>query len=468
VERHGAGWRTRVREPGTGRLITVKSGCESEVEAEAAGWKYLNDITEGTWRDPQRGRMPLRTYIDKRWWPAQRLSLNTRAQYRSLLIHHVLPDFGDRPLATFISPEEISAWEIGLHEKPQPPLGKPLSVVSARKCRKLLSLILSDAVVADLISRNVAEIPRRRGMAASEARAAAAEAELEPWTNPLQALLIAERAALLSGRNEEFVQIITEHYTGMRWGEMVGLEAPNVKRGSIRIWWQLAEVNGVFVKIPPKYGSRRTIDIAPFLWDLLSAHMRATEDRECSCDRTSGAPLCDGARHVFLGRPKQRAGDSRLEAHKGVHQRRSGYAAWIFKPAATGWYPARKPWPVRPVPVTAGPWPGPPVRGRNAHGRAQACWLPILPGATPHSCRHGRETCMDNRGVQKVLRDLVMGHRTAGMEGVYAHVTPQSRAALIAADEADWQSSLAARAAISPRSPVLVLDALLASFQNDE
>ena len=118
--------------------------------------------------------------------------------------------------------------------------------------------------------------------------------------------------------------------------------------------------------------------------------------------------------------------------------------------------------------MTAEPWPGLPVRGRNAHGRAQACWLPILPGATPHSCRHGRETCMDNRGVQKVLRDLVMGHRTAGMEGVYAHVTPQSRAALIAADEVDWQSSLAARAAISPRSPVRVLDALLASFRNDE
>jgi len=41
---------------------------------------------------------------------------------------------------------------------------------------------------------------------------------------------------------------------------------------------------------------------------------------------------------------------------------------------------------------------------------------------------------MDNHGVQKVLRDLVMGHRTSGMEGVYAHVTPESRAALIAAD----------------------------------
>lgn len=66
----------------------------------------------------------------------------------------------------------------------------------------------------------------------------------------------------------------------------------------------------------------------------------------------------------------------------------------------------------------AGPWPGVPVRGRNALGRAQACWLAILPVATPYFCRHGRETCMDNHGVQKVLWDLVMGHRTARLAPV--------------------------------------------------
>jgi integrase len=464
VERHGSGWRARVRDPDSGRLVTVASGCESEREAEAAGWKHLNDITAGTWRDPQRGQLLLRTYLDKRWWPAQRLALNTKAQYRSLLIHHILPGFGNRPLATIVSPEEIAAWEIALHEQPQPPRGKPLSALTARKCRKLLSLILSDAVNAKLISGNAAEIPRRRGMAASEARAAAAEAEQRPWTSPLQALLIAERAALLSGRDEEFVQVITMHYTGMRWGELTGLEASHVSPGSIRIWWQLAEVNGVFVKIPPKYGSRRTIDVAPFLSDLISAHLRNTEARECACERRGGEPLCEGTRHVFLGRPKDRPHGGHPQG-RGVHQRRSGYTAWIFTPAATGWYPRRKPHPAHPVPVTATPWPGVPVRGRNAGGRAQACWLPVLPGATPHSCRHGRETCMDTHGVQKVLRDLVMGHRTAGMEGVYAHITPESRAALTAADQADWNSSLAARAAISPCSPVPVLDRLLAPFR---
>jgi hypothetical protein len=72
---------------------------------------------------------------------------------------------------------------------------------------------------------------------------------------------------------------------------------------------------------------------------------------------------------------------------------------------------------------------------------------------------------MSDHGVPKVLRDLVMGHRTAGMEGVYSHVTPESRTALIAADEADWKASLAARALMSPRSPVPVLDALLSALR---
>jgi len=462
VERHGSGWRTRVREEGSGRLVTIASGCESEVAAEAAGWKYLNDVTEGTWRDPRRGQMLLSTYVDKRWWPAQRLALNTKAQYRSLLMRHILPAFGGRPLASITSPEEVAAWEISLHDRPT---GRTLSVNSARKCRKLLALILGDAVAAGLITRNAATIPRRRGMAASETRAAAAEAALDPWTSPIRALLIAERAALLSGRDEEFVQVITMHFTGMRWGEITGLEAASVTPRTIRIWWQLAEINGVFVRIPPKYGSRRTIDIAPFLWDLLSMHLAATDGRTCSCDRADGTPLCEGTRHVFLGRPKDQPGRAGLEARRGAHQRRSGYAAWIFTPAATGWYPQRTPQPARPVPVTAAPWPGIPLRGRNAHGRAEACWLPVLSRATPHSCRHGRETCMNDHAIPKVLRDLVMGHRTAGMEGVYAHVTPESRAALIAADEADWKSSLAVRSALSPRSPVPVLDRLLSAFQ---
>jgi hypothetical protein len=58
-----------------------------------------------------------------------------------------------------------------------------------------------------------------------------------------------------------------------------------------------------------------------------------------------------------------------------------------------------------------------------------------------------------------------MGHRTAGMEGVYAHVAPETRSALMAVDERDWQASLQARFALSANSPVPVLDALLAQLR---
>jgi hypothetical protein len=43
------------------------------------------------------------------------------------------------------------------------------------------------------------------------------------WATPLQALLVAERAALLSGRDEDFTMVVTIAYTGMRWGETIGL-----------------------------------------------------------------------------------------------------------------------------------------------------------------------------------------------------------------------------------------------------
>jgi hypothetical protein len=43
-----------------------------------------------------------------------------------------------------------------------------------------------------------------------------------------------------------------------------------------------------------------------------------------------------------------------------------------------------------------------------------------------------------------------MGHHTAFMEGFYAFVTPESRAALLAADQGERHASLAVREAIGP------------------
>jgi hypothetical protein len=84
-----------------------------------------------------------------------------------------------------------------------------------------------------------------------------------------------------------------------------------------------------------------------------------------------------------------------------AHWRRNGFATWLFQPAATGWYPRKAPQAARPVPVLAEPWPGVPVRGRNAAGRADACWLPIAPGLTPHGLRHSHRTVMEELGTRE-------------------------------------------------------------------
>lgn len=77
--------------------------------------------------------------------------------------------------------------------------------------------------------------------------------------------------ALLSGRDDEFVAGIVKGYTGMRWGEIVGLEPEFVRPKSIRVEWQLYELDtGELHRCPPKDDSYRDIDTPDFLASLLS------------------------------------------------------------------------------------------------------------------------------------------------------------------------------------------------------
>lgn len=54
---------------------------------------------------------------------------------------------------------------------------------------------------------------------------------------------------------DEFVGVVLKGYTGMRWGEIVGLETQYVspKTKTIRVEWQLYELDsGVLHRCPPK------------------------------------------------------------------------------------------------------------------------------------------------------------------------------------------------------------------------
>jgi len=68
-------------------------------------------------------------------------------------------------------------------------------------------------------------------------------------------------------------------------------------------------------------------------------------------------------------------------------------------------------------------------------------------------------------GIPEILAEQRLGHQVPGMRGLYAHASHQMREKLTAALQARWDVSLRQRAAIDPRSPVPLLDNLLAPFR---
>lgn len=414
------------------------------------------------------------------WGPAQDVGIKTRTHYRYLIETHIQPTFGHRALSD-ITTAAVASWEQGLLAAGYSRDGVP------RAAHVLLSTILGDAVAEGLIDKNPALRPRRRGRR-SGAGTAGRKAE-KAWATPMQVLLLAERLAVLSGRNDDFIMAITFAYTGMRWGELMGLQPEYVRLSHVRVDQQLMELAGRFYLLPPKDDSHRNIDLPPFLADLLSRQLQAHPERRCSCtpSKIEGQieQTCQGGRFVFLAPGTFRA------AARGVvtgHIRSSNYIRRYFGPAADGWYRRSDRGAARRVMVDLGEgqlWPGTPWRPawpapepgrpfdipqgprwrRVRDGMALASWAPIVPGLTPHGLRHGHKTWLTELGVPEILQAERMGHAVPGMRGVYTHVSEKMRADMLAGLTQLWEESLAARALICPRSPVSVLDELLAPYR---
>jgi hypothetical protein len=256
-----------------------------------------------------------------------------------------------------VGTELITRWENGL------PARTGISRRTARDARSLLCTILGDAAAAKppLIPYNPALRPRNRG------RRTGRRLDRGPqkvWAPPLQALLVAERAALLSGRDEDFTMVVSMGYTGLRWGETIGLELDFVRAAEIQVEWQLREINGRFYRLPPKDDSYRStswepclpVDLPGFLADLITRQTETSPRQKCDCVGQHGG----SGRYVFLGRD-------------GGHYRRSNYARRVFRPACDGRHESGSGRPARLIIADTTVWPGVPV----------AAWPPAPPVASP-------------------------------------------------------------------------------------
>ncbi|AUY50990.1 LacI family DNA-binding transcriptional regulator [Streptomyces sp. CB01881] len=498
-ENRGDYWRARYKiAPGkygtvldaNGKAVRYKTKRAAEKAAAIAEEEVAKEAAQQpAASEPER--MTFGEYASA-WYEDQDLAASTMQNYRRHIEEHLLPEFEGAYLDE-ITKGAVDGWERTERERGYAPS-------SIKTWRGTLHLVLADAVDAGLRDSNPATRRRGRGKRAGRSRNRSREKVI---TTALGILLIAERTALLSGRDDEFVGVVTKGYTGMRWGEIVGLETGFIRPAAVRVEWQLYELDsGELHRCPPKDDSYRTIDAPPFLSGLLTGQVGRVGTKPCECHglrylfsghgaangaaRRPGAKLVDVARAAgvstgtvsnVLNRPHAVALDTRSRVEKAIadlgfirfwssgenaaHWRRNGFATWLFHPAATGWYPKKAPEEARPVPLIAEPWPGIPARGRGAAGRAEACWLPIQRGLTPHGLRHTHKTMMDEFGTPPKLKDERMGHEDGSVQARYSHITPEMRSKLMDDLTAVWDASLEARRRMSPGSPVKVLDTLL-------
>jgi integrase len=178
------------------------------------------------------------------------------------------------------------------------------------------------------------------------------------------------------------LMVLTAAYTGMRWGELSGLDRANVDLDHHTIYVHpevgaLHEVGGKLFLGPPKTAdSVRHIDLPPFLTGRLGAAL----------DEHDHPTVFPGARGGF--------------------QRRSNFNRRAWSPAVTG---------------------------------DPAAGLPtVLTGMHFHDLRHIHKTWLIEDGIPEIAQARRLGHRLGGGRGIYSHVTPAMRQRTVDALEARW------------------------------
>ena len=230
---------------------------EFERKHDAQVWlaNIQADLSRGLYVDPSAGKTLFKVFAAE--WLANQIHQKptTREQAETNLKNHILPTFGDRPLAS-IRPSHVQAWV------------RDRSNVIAPATVELVYRYLSTIFRAAVTDQVIAVSPCQKiGLPQRERRE----------VHPLSTRQIDQ---LVDGVGERYkALVIAAAGTGMRQGELFGLTVDRVDflRGrSIRVDRQLIALKGEQPKFgPPKTkASVRTIPLPAVVGDALALHLQ--------------------------------------------------------------------------------------------------------------------------------------------------------------------------------------------------
>ncbi|WP_371624096.1 hypothetical protein OG245_15395 [Streptomyces sp. NBC_01116] len=392
AEKRGSTWRARYNKPDGS--VGSESGFPTKKTALGWGREQEAAIRAGRWVDPDLRATTFGEFT-KSFMTSRRKRGRTVGTRWEKLDSHILPRWQDTALGS-ITWYEVDAWQQSL----------TIADVSRGHCVSLMSTIMTAAVDAQHITVNPLFGRRRtRDTAGDAAVPKAPKVSRDP--RPEDALLLAERLGPARG-----IHVLTTAFTGLRWGEGLGLHRDRalLERRQpwgdaefvcpvLRVVEEYAEYqerdpdgtkNGYLLQLEPTKndGSTRDIDVPRFLARLLRHHLDDWP-HERPFSTTSGKPW------------------------------RRGNWSRDFRPACDG----RD------------------ERAKRQGVSYRAEWEPILPGLDMRALRALHDTLQAQIGVKEPLAFEAAGHRRPGIKRHYQRPTPDMRAERLAGlEEVFWKA----------------------------
>lgn len=405
-------WNTGKKNPDTGKwLYDSQGGFDDRDAAIAYGLDRESDIRNDRYISRRDGSTLMTEYC-KTWQQTLDVGHLRRRNIEMYIRLYIEPRWGQTTVAD-IKPSAYRAWEMWLKDQPNIGDGYRKEILS------VFSMMMDDAVDDEMRKSSPVQKHRRRGR---YVKRKPKERKRDMRIEDVHQLA---SNALVYWGFPGYVFFLTMAFTGMRPGELYALRreycCPNwpasdpridpdeaeryeedVERyagedpmPAIRVEWQHQRKDSVLTLLPPKYDSRRTLVVPPFLAELLEM-LLLSGDFDYVFPSISGGEL-GGLNFTYAyWRP---VADGREERKvRGPGEGRGGCRRWL-----PGW---------------------------DAVARYKGKRLYLL--------RHGHKEWLDDDGNSRVAVESRMGHELAGVEGVYANVTVAAEKRIMETLQARW------------------------------